>query len=160
MAHISQVLLGQFNGELVQALEVVRRVSNFRGSESKPLDNLQDGGKVSLLFSLGIRIVVTKVTVSIVGFSESKVDVDSFGVANVQESIGFGRESCDVFAAGGLKVLRHQLGFDLRILARFVQPSEFSFKEHVGHIEDRGCFLCFGLLLDFGFAFFLLQIGK
>jgi len=160
VAHIGHVLLGQFNGELVQALKVVRRISDIRWSESKPFDNLQDGDKVSLLFSLGIRIVVTKVAVSIVSFGESKVDVDSFGVTNVQESIGLGRESCDVFTAGGLEVLRHQFRFDLGILAGLVQPSEFSFKEHVGHIEDRRCFLYCDFLLDLGFAIFFLQIGR
>lgn len=158
VADVGLVLLDQLNGELVQLLEVGRRVGDLAGGESEPLDNLQDGGKVSLLFSLRVSVVVSQVADTVVSLGESKVDVDSLGVSNVQETVGLWGEAGDVLAASGLQVLDHQLGLDLGVASRDVQLGELALKEHIRYLGGGGL-LDLLFLLDLGLGLlFLIDI--
>lgn len=158
VADVGLVLLDQLNGKLVQLLEVGRRVGDLAGGESEPLDNLQDGGKVSLLFSLRVGVVVSQVADTVVSLSESKVDVNGLGVSNVQETVGLWREAGNVLAAGGLQVLDHQLGLDLGVASRNVQLGELALKEHIWCLGGGGL-LDLLFLLDLGLSLlFLIDI--
>lgn len=158
MADISLVLLDKLNGELVQLLEVGRRIGDLARGESEPLDNLQDRSEVSLLFSLGVCVIVSQIADAVVGLGESKVDVDGLGVSNVQETVGLWGEAGDVLAAGSLQVLGHKLRLDLGVASRDVQLGKLALKEHVGSLGGRGL-LNLLFLLDLGLGLlFLIDI--
>lgn len=121
MADVGLILLDQLDGELVEALKVGGGVSDRTRGESEPLNNLENGGEVSLLLSLGVGVVVAEVADTVVSPGESKVDVNGLGVSNVQETVGLWGETGDVFAAGCLQVLHHQFGLDLGVASGDVQ---------------------------------------
>jgi len=53
----------------------------------------------------------------------------TLGVANVQETVWFWGETRHDLASGCGQVLLHELGVDLRVFARLVEPEHLALKE-------------------------------
>ena len=99
MAHVSKSLVDQLNGPLIKLLEVVRRMSDLVGGIAQPLDHVFDADKELFLFFLGIGVIVAKITSSLVSSSVAEIDVDRFGVPNVEDAVGFwGKSSANLAA--------------------------------------------------------------
>ena len=129
--------LCQLHGKVVQFLEVVARIGDLPRFETEPSDHLQDRVKVDALFRSWIGIVEPvrdseqtltissknspKITTSVVVLRVTKVDRDGFGMADMQVSVGFGRESREDTAFCPSQVLLLQLRLDLGVLSWLVQ---------------------------------------
>ena len=67
---------------------------NEKENITKPLDHIFDTNKEFLLFFFRIGVVIAQVTEAVVGSSVAEIDVDGFSVPDMQNAIGFRRESC------------------------------------------------------------------
>ena len=129
--------LRQLHGKVIQFLEVIARIGDLPGFEPEPSNHLQDRVKVDTLFRSWVGIVEPmresdqtvrvsvknspKITASVVIFRVTKVDRDGFGMADMQVSVGFGRESREDTAFCPSQVLFLQLLLDLGVLSWLVQ---------------------------------------
>lgn len=100
MATVRKVLFDKFDGEFVaesfifnyeqnnlQLLEVVRCVRNLPWFISEPFYHILDGGEKLLFLFLGICVIIAQVTNTVVNSGVAKVEVDSFSVTNVKDSV-------------------------------------------------------------------------
>ena len=61
--------------------------------EAQPLDVFFDGVDVFVVFFFRIGIVKTQITQAVVNISQTEVQTDGFGVADVQIAVRLGRET-------------------------------------------------------------------
>ena len=85
-------LLDQLHRELVQLLEVVRRVEQVRPLEAEPLDVFLDRLDVFDVFRGRVGVVEAQVARAAELLRETEVDADRLGVADVQVAVRLGRE--------------------------------------------------------------------
>lgn len=95
MAHIGTILLDQLLGQFIQAIKVITGMGGADRLEAQPLDNISDRFEIFLLLTGGIGIVVAQIADSTVVLGETEIDSDGLAVADVQISVGLGRESSD-----------------------------------------------------------------
>ena len=61
--------------------------------KTEPLDVLFDGVDVFVVFFFGVGIVKTQVAQTIINISQTEVQADGFGVADVQVAVRLGRKT-------------------------------------------------------------------
>lgn len=66
---------------------MITRVGNLERLKTKPFDNLTNCGKIPLLFSLRVSIVVTEIAFPAVIACKAEIDGDGFAVTDVEISI-------------------------------------------------------------------------
>lgn len=64
-------------------MKVVARVGNLVGFKPKPPNGFENLVEVDLLLSFGIRVVKSKVAMSLMMLGESEIDGDGFRMANL-----------------------------------------------------------------------------
>jgi hypothetical protein len=94
MADIGFVTSNQFNCELVEFREVVARICDFPRFEAKPTDDLKNALKIPGFFLFGVRIVIPQVAFAAVVGCVSKINENSFGMADMKIAIGLRGETC------------------------------------------------------------------
>jgi hypothetical protein len=130
MTDICFVAFDEFLSQIIKPLKMIARICNFIRFEPQPFHRLPDGSKVDFLFCLRVCIVIPEVTNPAVVARIAKVYGYGFCMANVQEPVGFGRESGDDFASGRFEVLGHEAGCELGVSTGFVEVAEPAFGEH------------------------------
>ena len=98
LVHVGQAGLDQVLGRAVHEVEVVAGVVQVAGAvgvpgEAQPLHGVQDAVDVLLVFLLRVGVVEAHVAHAAVITRQSEVQADAFGVANVQVTVGLGREA-------------------------------------------------------------------
>ena len=123
-ADVGQSLLDKELGELVQMIEVVRRVGDLVRLEAQPVNSLSDRSKVLFLFGFGVGIVVSQVANTIMELGIAKVDGNGLAVTNMQVSIGLRGETSENTATSKLKMFIHKLLVHLNVLTRLVKSTQ------------------------------------
>ena len=77
---------------LIELAEVIRRVENRIFLESEPVDVVDDGIDVFLLFFFGVGVVEAEIGFAAEFRGETEVQADGFGMADMQIAVGFGRK--------------------------------------------------------------------
>ena len=91
--HVGLPLLDKNQGAFVEALEVVRsEVEVLTPVETQPTDVLLDGADVFHVLGEGVGVVEAEVADSPVLLSQTEVQDNGFGVADVQIAVGLRRE--------------------------------------------------------------------
>ena len=90
---IGQPLLDQYDGPFVELVEIVRRVTLQLPLEAEPLDVALDRVDVLHVLLDGVRVVEAQVALAAVFLRQSEVDADALGVADMQVTVRFGRET-------------------------------------------------------------------
>jgi len=110
----------------MKGVEVVGGMPDLRGLVSQPLDVLDDRADESLLLGLRVGVVEAEHAGAIEVFGGAEVDDDGFGVADVQEAVGFGWEpGLDPAAIGACRVVAVDcLGDEVVGDARFAHGGE------------------------------------
>ncbi len=115
---VGVAVLDQVLGHRVQLVEVVAGVVQvllavLLPRETEPLDAVDDGVDVFLVFLLGIGVVEAQVAAAAVVARQAEVQADRFGVADVQVAVRLRREAGDHgrqalagMGAGGQVVIR------------------------------------------------------
>ena len=68
-------------------------MSDFPGFVAEPLDHIFNGCEKLFFFFFGIGIIISEVTYAIIDPSVAEVEVDGFGVTDVQNTVWLRRES-------------------------------------------------------------------
>ena len=61
--------------------------------ETEPFDVFLDGVDVFVVFFFGIGIIKTQIAQAVINISQTKIQADGFGVADVQIAVRLGRET-------------------------------------------------------------------
>ena len=75
--------------------------------------------------------------------SIAEVNEDSFGVPDMKETIGLGRETCPDVSSRGSEMLISKVRKNLGVSPRLVKCSQKPFFEHWLAVADRFCHLLF-----------------
>lgn len=130
MTYVRSISLDELDRQIVQFLEIVARVCDLVRFVPKPSHSLQNTLEINRLLGLGIRIIITEITLSVMMRRIPEINKDSLGVADMQKSVRFRREPRKDLAACGSQVLFAQSWVDLRVLSRFVQRLQEPFLEN------------------------------
>ena len=93
VVHIGQTPLDEVLGPLIQLVEIVGCIQLLLPLEAQPLDILLDGVHVLGVFLGGVGVVVAEVGFATVFLCQTEVEADALGVAQVQVTVGFRRET-------------------------------------------------------------------
>ena len=94
VADVCAITLDEVLSKLIETVEVVTGAGFTHRFESQPAHDITDSIVVALLLAFWVGVVKAQDTLAAVILGESKVNGNSLAVANVEESVGLGRESC------------------------------------------------------------------
>jgi len=123
-ADITLVSVDELHGQVIELVEIIAGVGNLPRLIAKPPHRLQDALKVLAFLRLRVRVVVSKVCLTPMMSSVTKIHENGFGMTYVEVSIWFRGESRPNLTASSGKMFLSQIGFDLRITTRFVQSAQ------------------------------------
>ncbi len=92
---IRETPLDELLSPFIELVEIIRGVSLLRPLETEPFDVFLDGVHILDIFFRRIGVVVAEVGPATVLLRQAEVDTQTFGVAKVKISVGFGRKACD-----------------------------------------------------------------
>ena len=94
LTDIRQTFFNQIHCNFIHFRKIVRRIiKTVSPRKAKPSDILFDCIYILNVFFCWIGIIHTQVTQTVIFFSSCKVNVQCFGMANVQIAVGFGRKT-------------------------------------------------------------------
>ena len=115
-------LLNHANGQIPQFGEIVRGIIEAVAPvKTQPVNILHDGVDILDIFLHRIGVVETQVTRSAKFLGNTEVNANSFGMTDVQITVGFGRETGAQPASilSGLQVGFHNLFYEIETLLVF-----------------------------------------
>lgn len=83
----------------IKLLEVVRRSCRFEGCVAQPTDDFLDMINEFIVLFARVRVIEPQIRVTAIGLCNLEIEANRLGVADMQITIGLGRESCMNFAS-------------------------------------------------------------
>lgn len=131
MTNITLIPLDEINGQFVQLIEIVTRIGYLPRLVSKPSDSFENTFEIPSLLRFRVGVIESKITPPTIMRGISEVHKDGFRVTNVEETIGFWRESSVYETASSFEVFFSKVRVNLRVSSDFVKMSKEALCENI-----------------------------